>query len=83
MEQGDKIEITWIDANSESGWWNEEDIKDRLKTFIPQTTCGYYIMDYKDWLVMAMTDMKDERYKKWGFWKAVPLKQIKKVKTLK
>jgi hypothetical protein len=83
MNKGEKVEITWIDANSESGWWNEEDIEDRLKTFVPQKTIGYFVMYYKDWIVLAMTDMCDERYKRWGFWKAVPKKQIKKLKKIK
>jgi len=80
---GKKFEITWIDANSESGWWDDENIRERLKSFIPQTTVGYFVMVYKGWIVFAMTDMHDDRYKKWGFWKAIPIRQVIKMRELK
>lgn len=83
MKQGDKLELQWIDAISESGWWENDEIIERFKNFKPQFTIGYFVMKYKDWIIIAMTDVNNERLKKWGFWKAIPYKQVKKIRKLK
>lgn len=87
LKIGDKLEIHWIDAFTQSGWWDEEEIKEKLKDRESCPTISFGILAYwnKNWLVISLSDSnpKNNDLVRWGYWKAIPRKWVKKIKVYK
>ena len=59
LKEGDKIQITWLDAFGKSAWNSEEDIEDGLKDYIKCEIIGYFIKEDKNFIVLSMGIQND------------------------
>ena len=84
LRQGDLIKAYWRDTFSESGRWEEKEIKRTIIEDIKNIeTIGFFVGQFNNLLVIAMSYEKSKGFNPWGFWKGIPLGTIVKIKKLK
>jgi len=84
MKKGDLIKIYWRDVFSFGGWWEEEEIKKKIDDEIKDIeTIGFFVMKYKNFIVIAQSKELSSDFSTWGHWKAIPTGIIKKIMLLK
>lgn len=85
IKQGDVLEIKWIDAFSQTGWWDDIDIENAIKDHENQPTLTRGVLAYenKKWWVIALSEVQNQRLAKWGLWKAIPKNWVVGVKRIK
>ena len=80
-----KYEVLWIDAESDSSWYNEKDIDEALiKSAKGVTTLGFFIKEDKNFLVftsgMANSGDIERLYFDYQF---IPKKTVLNIKQIK
>jgi len=83
--EGKKYIIYWEDTFSFTGWWNEEEIKERadLMNYYMETV-GFYCGEYKPFLAFAQqyNNSVFVNMAKWGHITWIPKGCIKKIKRI-
>ena len=83
LKQGTPVRVVWQDAFTKSGWWNEKDLRNSLEKEKYVITCGIFIFQDKDWMILCLSDTQDDNYDRWNTPKGIPNKWIKEIKVLK
>ena len=80
MKKNEIYKISWIDTNSRSGWWNENQIDDeRKKIESLNLTTGFFIKKSGDYYIFSMSFCPVEGFSPYGMLKWIPIKTIKKI----